>query len=172
MIRLDCKKVFFDRKKVIDAVDKATRRVLSRFGAYVRQAARTSIKKRKQPSPPGRPPAGHTGLLRRFIFFAFEPQRRDVVIGPARLHQVSFTRSGRPVRGTVPEVLEYGGRVRLLVGKRYDGSWARVDLRRRRRYRQTRMMSVRIAARPYMRPALARELPRLPGMWKDSIKRK
>jgi hypothetical protein len=41
------KQGFFDRAKVKNAVDAGTRRVLSRFGAFVRTRARTSIRKRK-----------------------------------------------------------------------------------------------------------------------------
>jgi hypothetical protein len=50
---------FFDRAKVKNAVDAGTRRVLSRFGAFVRTRARTSIRKRKGTSPPGGPPHAH-----------------------------------------------------------------------------------------------------------------
>ena len=40
----DAKSMFFDRAAVTSAVDKATRTVLGKFGAYVRRAARASIK--------------------------------------------------------------------------------------------------------------------------------
>ena len=80
-------RMFFDRRAVLSRVDAATQSVLSRFGAFVRQAARTSIRFRKKPSEPGQPPSSHTGLLRRFIFFSYEPRQRSVVIGPARLNK-------------------------------------------------------------------------------------
>src|SRR5690606_6172596 len=49
--------LFFDRKAVTSRVDKATRKVLSRFGAFVRRTARSSIRKRKKTSQPGSPPS-------------------------------------------------------------------------------------------------------------------
>ncbi|MFI4860257.1 MAG: hypothetical protein ACIAXF_06200 [Phycisphaerales bacterium JB063] len=97
-IGMNFKSLFFDRPKVTSAVDKTTRRVLSRFGAFVRRGAKSSIRKRKSVSAPGSPPSSHTGLLKRLIFFVFDPRRRSVVIGP-----VGFRKS------EAPELLEYGG---------------------------------------------------------------
>ena len=99
------KKLFFDSPKVLGAVDKATRKVLSRFGAFVRRTAKGSIRKRKKTSVPGQPPSSHTGLLKRFIFFSYDPNRKSVVIGPMRLDQNN--------RGDAPSALEYGGTVTL-----------------------------------------------------------
>lgn len=140
------KETFFDTKRVRDAVGAAARRVLSKFGAYVMTAARSSIRKRKRRSAPGEPPSSHTGLLKHFILFGYDVDRRSVVIGPARLNQK---------HGDAPESLEYGGVSTILTGSR-------------RRGRGTRRVVV--AARPFMRPALGRELPKLPAMWRDSVK--
>ena len=109
------KSLFFDRPAVRNAVDRAQRRVLSRFGAYVRRGARSSIRKRKRPAPPGSPPSDHTGRLKRNIFFVYEPVKSSVVIGPARL-------SGST---DAPETLEHGGVVTLKrrgrrIRKRYQ----------------------------------------------------
>jgi len=98
--RVNVQKTFFDSPAVIGAMDKATRRVLSRFGAYVRRTAQKSIVKRKKASEPGQPPSSHTGLLKRFIYFAYEPNTRNVVIGPVRLAKST---------GEAPSVLEHGG---------------------------------------------------------------
>ena len=73
---------FFDRGSVLRAADRAALRVLSRFGAFVRRRARTSIRKRKAISLPGSPPSSHVGTLRELILFAFDAIRRSVVIGP------------------------------------------------------------------------------------------
>ena len=139
------RETFFDRKAVRSAVDRTARRVLSRFGAFVRRAARSSIRKRKRTSMPGEPPSSHTGLLRRFIFFGYDHQRRSVVIGPQRLNQKI---------GEAPAALEYGGTSTVVEG-----------LRGKRRKRR-----VRIKARPYMGPAFEQEKPKLPAMWRDSIR--
>jgi hypothetical protein len=133
---------FFDSSEVKRRVDKTTRKVLSRFGAFVRRTSRQSIRKRKRPSQPGEPPSSHTGLLKRFIFFGYEPNDRNVVIGPIRL-----SKNGR---GDAPSLLEYGG-----VGAA------------KRRGKSKRM---KIRSRPFMRPAFDKEQSNLPKLWHDSIK--
>ena len=140
------KGMFFDSPKVMRAVDKATRRVLSKFGAFVRRGAKSSIRKRKRASEPGSPPSSHTGLLKQFIYFGYDPAARSVVIGPARLNKTS---------GTAPAALEYGGSSTAIIRKR--GHRVKV--------------STRVAARPFMHPALNKELPKLPAMWRDSVKK-
>jgi len=145
MIRMVTKQMFFDRKAVTSAVDRATRKVFSRFGAFVRRGAKSSIRKRKRISTPGEPPSSHTGLLKRLIYFGYDRQRRSVVIGPQRLNQKI---------GDAPEALEYGGVSTVVEG-----------LRSRRKKRR-----VRIQARPYMGPAFQKEQPKLPAMWAGSVK--
>ena len=142
MIRLDFRGYFFDSAKVINKTDKATRSVLARFGAYVRRTARRSIRKRKKPSAPGKPPSSHTGLLKKFIFFGYEPVKKSVVIGPARLT--------RKNQGEAPSLLEYGGSTTLKRGKKKQ--------------------RVNIKARPFMGPAFEKEKPNIPKMWQNSIK--
>jgi len=110
MIAMKPGRFFFDSREVIDRVDRATRGVFSKFGAYVRTAARRSIRKRRKSSAPGRPPSSHTGLLKRFIFFSYDSGARSVVIGPERL-------SGRN-RGEAPGILEYGGGLRGVKNTR------------------------------------------------------
>ena len=102
---------FFDRQAVQQAVDKAARKNLSKFGAFVRRIAQTSIRSRKRISEPGQPPSSHTGLLKRHIYFAYDGQKKSVVIGP-----VAWKKRGS---FTVPEVLEYGGQVRE-ANQRYN----------------------------------------------------
>ena len=134
---------FFDSAKVVKAVDAATRKVLSKFGAFVRTRARTSIRKRKGISPPAGPPSSHTGLLKKFLFFSYDADRKSVVIGPARL--------GSTVDPAALPALEYGGRSSVVNRKG-----------RRRR--------ISVRPRPFMGPALAAELPGLPAMWRDSVR--
>jgi len=141
MIGFDIKRMFFDRQAVISKVDAATRRVLSKFGAFVRRSAKSSIRKRKKAAPPGQPPSSHTGLLKKFIFFGYDADRRSVVIGPTRLNQKG--------RGEAPPLLEYGGKTTLKRGGK----------KRRVTYQ----------ARPYMGPAFEKEKPQLPAMWRGSI---
>lgn len=134
------KAAFFDRQTVMNAVNRAERRVLSKFGAFVRRGAKSSIRKRKSVSEPGRPPSSHTGLLRKMIFFVYEPHRGSVVIGPVELN-----------KGTdAPRLLEHGGQV----------------IRREKNQRKRLVYR----PRPFMGPAFERELPQLPAMWRDSVR--
>ncbi|MBA3936830.1 MAG: hypothetical protein H0X38_05160 [Planctomycetes bacterium] len=141
-LRLDqAKRLFFDRAGVMQATTAAERQVLSRFGAFVRQRARTSIRPRRGTSQPGQPPFSHVGLLRTGILFAFDPERRSVVIGAVRLNQRG---------GEAPRLLEHGGT-----------AWRAVHGTER---------AVRYRARPFMAPAFAAELARMPPLWKDSLR--
>ncbi|GAF68121.1 unnamed protein product [marine sediment metagenome] len=138
-------KMFFDTKKVISATDRATRRVFSKFGAFVRRGARSSIRKRKAVSAPGKPPSSHVGLLKKLIYFGYDTDKQTVVIGPTPLGG----------KAEVPALLEYGGR-KVVMGRRG----------RKQRKRQVATYS----PRPFMGPAFEKEKPKLPAMWADSIK--
>ena len=138
----EAQRAFFDRAGVIAALTAAERRVLSRFGAFVRQRARTSIRTRKAVSAPGSPPSSHVGLLKQFIWFAYDPSHRSVVIGPVRLNAKNS--------GDAPRLLEYGGAATRL--------------------RRGRMVRMNYQPRPFMRPAFERELSQMPPLWRDSIR--
>jgi hypothetical protein len=145
MIDLRIKDLFFDRHVVMRAVDKAKREVLSRAGAFVRQTAKTSIRKRKGTSPPGQPPYSHVGLVRDLILFGYDRSSDSVVVGPVGL---------RNKGAQAPNTLEFGGtatRTRFEHGR----------IARRR---------VRVRKRPFMGPALDREIPRLPKLWAGSVR--
>jgi hypothetical protein len=143
VIDMRIKSMFFDRPKVIRAVDRAKRQALSKGGAFIRQAARTSIRPRKGTSTPGNPPFSHEGSLRRLILFGYDAGSDSVVVGP-----VGFRSS------TAPNVLEFGGTTTIL----------------RRRKGQLVQHRVKIAARSYMAPALERERPKLPALWRNSVR--
>ncbi len=96
------KRTFFDAKGVQDALDPAVRKALSKFGAFVRTRARSSIKKKKGTSKPGAPPFSHTGTLRK-ILFGYDARNKSVVTGPV----LAGSQSG------APENLEYGGWAKL-----------------------------------------------------------
>jgi len=93
--------MFFDRRAVRRAVDKAQYRVLMRAGQYVRQVAKRSIVRRPGPAPPGHPPHSHVGLLRDQIFYGYDRAAGSVFIGPRVLS-----------RHDVPGLLEIGGLTR------------------------------------------------------------
>jgi hypothetical protein len=134
------KGMFFDRPAITNAMSKATRQALSKFGSFVRTRARTSIRKRKRASDPGQPPSSHTGLLRRNIFFGYDRQRESVVIGPTKLNAAG---RGSP---TIPAVIEEGGRAVNAKGR-----------------------GIIIAPRPYMKPAYDAELPNVDRLWQNAL---
>lgn len=133
---------FFDRQRVIESIDEASRKSLSKAGAYIRQRARSSMRRRKRSSNPGQAPTVREGSLKRLLFFAWDQGSRSEVVGPA-----GFKNS------MVPEVLEYGG-VTTIV-RRKNGRLERVQ--------------VKIAPRPYMAPALEREKANVPSMFKAAM---
>lgn len=152
--REDPKRFFFDRQRVSRAMDAATRRELSRAGAFVRTRARSSMRRGRRgdfvwarvpgglvryrrPSPPGRPPLRHDNpLIYKLMRFAWDPGSRSVVIGP-----IATKRSGLAA-------LESGGTVAI------DGTV--LDRASGRRVRRRRL--VYLPARPFMAPALAAEV--------------
>lgn len=158
---------FFDSEAVLSALSAAERRVLSRFGAFVRRRARSSIRKRRRSAPPGQPPTNQTGRLREGILFAYDPERRSVVIGPRSMLRMAT--DGAPVGTTVAGVLEEGGAIQVLEEQRSANFYRRV-IGRRRPQGSTRVRTVRIEARPYMRPAFEAERDKAADLWADAIR--
>ena len=186
------KKMFFDSEKIVSAMDRSKRRALSAQGAFIRRAAKSSIRQRKQPSRPGQPPSSHTGLLRGFIFFAFDPGMQSAVIGPEKLNSISGYNYAKPMYGAVPEILEHGGMffvdevlfdpATFYRGKhkgidlsRWDHpyGWRRVDNRiMSGRYggMKRRARRVVIKPRPFMGPAMEKGNADFARKFKDSLK--
>lgn len=162
---------FFDSERVLAAVEKAERRVLSKFGAYVRTRARSSIRKRKATSKPGQPPSSHEGSLRRLLFFAYDASARSVVVGP-----VPFR------RGEAPELLETGGTVTRRRRVPRPGG-RKASPAQKAAYRRL-VVAGRVVPkpaeyeayaatyrpRPFMAPAAAAERPRFAPLWKDAVR--
>lgn len=167
---------FFDRKKVTDPVVRMWKRQLSRFGAFVRQRSKTSIRYSKKSARPGEPPRAHrsatrsktnrkTGavkvqpvsLLREYIFFGYDPIKQSVVVGPALLRN---TNSRTVSAKTIPELLEYGGSATIITAVRPRGSIRPAP-------RQAR--PARYAGNPFMRPAADKETPKFMESLKDSV---
>lgn len=144
MVSIKVTKSFFDKKPVIDAIGKTKAAALAKMGAFVRRSAKSSIRRRKRASEPGKPPSSHVGLLRDFIFFSFEKSSAGAVVGPYKLD-----RSGTsPDQGTVPGALERGGTV-IVTG------------------RKGKKRTFKVGARPYMLPALQKNVDRFPGLFKE-----
>jgi len=202
-VALKVTQAFFDRKAVIDKIGPARARALAKAGAFIQRRAKSSMRERKQPSPPGQPPSVHKGALRRLLFFSYDDRAQSVVVGPVPLNFI----------GVVPPALEYGGqtrrknqlrrirrvgtrgeieldapparRVRQQWNRKRDqatGRWVRYthiataeQARRANRlnaalYGDMWIAGAPVAERPYMRPALAAEMPHFPNLFADSIK--
>jgi len=163
-------KSFFDRDVVIEAMSDSTRAVLSKFGAFVRRRAKTSIRKARQKS---------LGELTPDELLAYRIQAEEAKRygRPRPKRPLASSKPGEPPRsvtgklkrhiyfgwdaatkslvvgpaldagasGTAPQTLEQGGKAVLIGGK-----------------------SVRIKPRPYMRPAFDAERPALPKLWADA----
>jgi hypothetical protein len=131
----------YDPQLIAAAITQKNKNGLLRMGYLIRQSAQASLGQRKSISTPGHPPASHQGTLRNLILYAWDNATRTVVIGPIR--------ANGPSNGQAPRALEYGGSsmmLRVIGGKR-------------------KRISINIAPRPYMRPALNLNLPRFPGFF-------
>ncbi len=208
-ITLDTKRLFFDRPAVTRAVDRAARKALTHAGGKVRLIAQRSMRyvtqpkkqgKKRKVSAPGQPPRAvrpHP-WLRKHLYFAWDPQRKSVVVGPA----VFGRRTGTPRR------LERGGRVRIKNARRrlrrigdggeidiggsgptvkpienFKGETVRVRFARLRTQAQANRANelnawlygpnefdATIEPRPYMGPALDKMLPQLPRELAGTVK--
>lgn len=138
--------------------DKATNKMLGRFGAFVRSDAKRSIRKQpidrtrktfgktrpRKPSRPGTPPGDVIGTLKRFVLFDVDQAKRNVIMGPAWLPRQQSQRT--------LELLEHGG------------------VRRQRSRRHNRTVTARYPARPFMRPAFNKNTPQAARLLKNKIR--
>jgi hypothetical protein len=145
---------FFRPDPLQRAAQRAKRRVLSRAGAYVRQTARRSLKPYQSPARPGDPPRSRTGLLKRFIYFGLMPDGHTVVIGPARLGRTQMHGSI-----TTPQLLEHGGPRKLNPRKQTP-----------RKSAPGGAPIVHHRAYPYMGPALDKEAPNFPQLFRGEVR--
>ena len=142
--KADVTQWFFDRKKVLDAVEKTELRVLRLMGFRVRQSARKSLRVKpvlaksgkKNVSKPGQPPIAHEkGGLRRIYYF-YDRGQGSMIVGPVKF------KGDRP---TAPALHEFGG------------------------VRMTPRGMARYPKRPFMRPALEKHIPDLPALWANAL---
>lgn len=160
----DAKKLFFDRAVVIAALEKRNRKALAIIGFKIRREARRLLRPAKPedpPGPPGHPPRSRVGYLRKFIFFAYDPGRKSVIVGPALF-------AGGEQNPTVPELHEYGGVAGRAVA---DVRWTTQNGRRVRTVVSRRPIIARYPARPYMRPAFEHIAPQIPDVWREILNR-
>lgn len=173
-------------KNVLKTYAKFEQRTLMRAGAFIWRSAKSSIRPKKTPSKPGKPPRSVTGRLRYGIAFNLTGNGHSVVVGP------SFN-PGRQGPG-IPRLLETGGTRRRRVRPAPVADVAKKVKAKAKRPRSARELaairretaatrppsifaSVRIEPRPYMAPAfekgmadLRRKFPsEVPATWQRSI---
>lgn len=178
------KQFFFDRKGVQVAAERGKVRALSKFGAFVRRAAQTSMRYRKGISPPGQPPSAHKSnqlaalkkmkrarhngaMIRELLFFAYDRPSGSVVVGP-----VGFKAKGGK---TVPELHEHGGEVpaagRVMLVKNKPGRDERGKFVSAGERLVRLTGSLRYPKRPFMRPALDKTLPKFAACFAGTVTR-
>lgn len=154
----EMKKAFFDRQKINDAIDRETRKALSKSLAFVRRRMRSGLRRRKRASKPGQAPSVHATspvATLKAILFAYDARTKSGIVGPIKLNgQRSLSTSSQ----ALPGLLELGGQV-TIPEESWDGTnW--IQQRRGRRVssrKRTRKRRVRIAPRPNAEPSLRAE---------------
>lgn len=172
------KHFFFDKEVIKRELSQAERKALAKHGASIRKEAKSSMKTKPidQHAAPGSPPFRHnvTGaLLWRHLYFSYQPDTSSVIVGPEKLSRK---------KGDAPRVLEYGGTITqrtLWVDKKVKERVDRMGRTRKVRFWKEYRKSLDMAgrkvyseSRPYMRPALSKEmhLARLSEVWANIIR--
>ena len=179
-ITLQVKDMFFDRQKVIKAIEKTTKKNLSRMARFIQVRAKQSLIRRKKSSRPGSQPyvksKNKFANLKNILYF-YEEMTETAVIGPVR-----FGRSNPPV----PQLMEHGGTntiKKILPVKKREAKAGRLDTGQeiklfypwhRNLPKDWQHMNVidgtfNYAPRPFMEPARDAELKKVEAVWEDSL---
>ena len=159
-LTMDWKDAFFDRKVVMNAIARETRRAISRSLAFVRTRQRSMLRRRKRVSDPGKPPSVHSRdpvATIKNILFAYDERTKSGVVG---MVQVNGRRARIDSGQELPNLLEFGGRMEIYE-QSFDGvNWYSPPPRRRRKLQnvKTRKRSARLRPRPSANPALQAEI--------------
>ncbi len=131
-IRTSISGLRIDSRRIMRQVDRRNTQMLSRFGAFVRTSARSSLRRTKKSSVPGKPPRVHSvhpaGTSKNIRFFV-NPRAFNVIVGPLKFRNA--------VGRDVPRTMEEGGTVWVKKGKG----------------RSARRVAVRVQPRPFIKPA-------------------
>ena len=152
-----------DHATIKKALARAERNSMTKQLAFIRQRAKTGLRRRKKPSRPGQTPSVHSkdkSATLKAIFFVYDADTRSGIVGPVKQHRKVF---GITNNGTIPQTLEHGGTYRVTEEHLRPGPGGWVPVRRSRRStpgrRPTRRRrTVNIQPRPFMKPALDAEI--------------
>jgi len=156
--------VFFNHKSIKKYTDRRTARFLSKFGAFVRRSAKSSIKpggKSNKTSKPGEPPRSHTKALKSGIFFAYNKYNDSVIIGPV----IVPTKYGG---ADALNALEEGGHIMGMIASVSGGGRNNAGQFQKKRFSNFREVKLKIQARPFMKPAFEKEKSKINTIWKSS----
>ena len=144
-------------RNVAHATKKGTYKTLRHAAFSIGKSARESMIEAKGPSRPGTPPHVHTGRLRKSILAAVDDDTSETVIGPSYL---MVKRGGRPA--WLGKMLEFGGTFTRQRKRKKRG-------RPKKGEAPQPTYTVTYPARPFMAPALQRNLARFHRDWKGAI---
>ena len=155
------KSFFFDREPVISAMDGATLKVFSKAGAFIMRDAQRSQKPKKPGvhSPAGQPPYSHVEWQRRRDNRQRKKEGRPPIqsgSGFRGLRQIFFVYEPQRRSVIVGPISNTGGVVTRLM--EFGGT-----------SRSSRGQTSTYPPRPFMGPAMDKNLSKLPAMWRDSI---
>lgn len=181
--------IFFTDPQLKPIVQTAVGQSLLKWGAYIRRSAKQSMKKRKSASPPGQPPSVHEGSLKRLLYFYYDKSTGSVVVGPE-------IKKDNPTGA--PNTLEFGGSqlapavafreykvgqvgpiraierpdkpAQLVYVRLHTEEQAHRATEIYNKYRARPARRFRIDARPYMKPALKKNLHVAPANFKSQLK--
>lgn len=177
-------------------------RALRYAAGGLRKTAQRSIRKRTRrgrPSKPGMPPKTPTLILKKWLLYAVDSQRRSAVIGPARLPRATRAPSTLEFGGEAEfpnkrrRVRKVGGAGEIRIGGKKSASTKTITGLGYKRFRVTygklatpalaaranrlneqiygpKTLKRRIAKRPFMKPALEKVIPSLPRHWSGVIR--
>ena len=198
---------FFDRDKIVKAMDKATSKAMSKAAARLRLTAQRSMRyvdqakpgEQRKTSQPGQPPKAvkQHPLIRRFLYYFYDPNVQPAVVGPIKL----------PLGQDAQRTMERGGKVRIfnrrrMVRKVGDSGEVKIGLGpsaklTRDQYGRTvpvtyarlsteaqaaranriqeqiygpEYRDVTLTPRPYMAPALEKDSPNMPALWRNAMR--
>lgn len=177
----NAKNYFFDREKVLAMVDKKEGIAMGKVGGRIRKTAMRSMRSQKKPkkgplirkaSKPGMPPRRHTSMGKGLskIWYSYDPKKHRVVIGPLKFNWSAFPEA------TVPEVHEFGGTVtiieaeyRIQTSNGPEARWIQVgrrgEAKAKDQRRPVRKRKAKYPARPFMRPALEKNMQFIRDNW-------
>ncbi len=138
------------------ATDKGAYKTLRHAAFSIRKSAIESMVFAKGPSTAGSPPHAHKGKIRRSILVA-QDAKGEVVVGP------SYPRvkaGGRPY--WLAQMLEHGGTFTRTKKRKARGRPKKGDAPQLTR-------TITFPPRPFMQPALQRNLARFHRDWKGAI---